>query len=268
MNSSAQDGRLPAERQQKIISMLKEEGAVRVTELSELLDVSVLTIRRDLDLLEKKGVLERSHGGAILRQTMMVESHYIQREKENISEKQALAAAAVELIEDGDTVFVNSGSTNRQVLLYLAQKKVRIVTNHAAGLEIMDGNNPDLKVILTGGSYRHQSRSMAGSFAVDTIRRIFANKAIIGGDGVSMSKGITTPIQQEADVARQMIEQTTGDVIVLVDHTKIGVVSNFSTAPMGRVDFLISDLKAGGMLDGERLKEEGVELILIDTEKH
>ena len=265
MKENGGESLLPAERHHKIISLLKSEGSVRVTELSGMLEVSVLTVRRDLDLLEKKGILERSHGGAILRQTMRTEPLYIQKEKENIREKQALAAEAVKLVEDGDTVFVNSGSTNQQVLLSLAGKKVRIVTSNAFGMEIADGDNPDLEVILCGGTFRPQSRSMVGSFAVDTVRRVFADKAIIGVDGVSMARGITTPVQQEADVAARMIEQTSGLVIVVADHSKIGVVSNFSTASMSMIDYLITDSRASGKLDEERLAKEGVKLILVET---
>jgi len=260
MGTAEGDSRIPAERQEQIIAIIRERGAVRVTELSELFDVSVLTIRRDLDLLETKGILERSHGGAILRQSMRTEPLYTQKEKTLVREKRALARAAAALVEDGDTVFINSGSTNRLVLEELASRKIRIVTNHVGALEIL--KDSDLEVILVGGYYRPQSRSLVGSFSDHVIRRIFANKAIIGVDGISLKNGLTTPIEQEAEVARLMIEQTSGSVIVTADHTKIGVVSNFSTAPLSRVDFLVTDQMAGDLIDQEALEREGVRLIL------
>lgn len=261
MNETANDRMIPAERQKKIIELLKKNGAVKAADLSDMFDVAALTIRRDLDLLEKKGILERSHGGAILRQTMRTEPPYMEKDTQLTEEKKQLAAAAAGLIEDGDTVFINSGSTNRQVLelLALEQKKIRIITNNTWATEIL--RNTDIELHILGGIYRTQARSLAGSFTADALRKVFADKAIIGVDGVSLKQGLTTPAEAEAEVARLMIEHTSGDVIIAADHSKIGVVSNFLIATLDKVSYLVTDSKAKNILDTEVIEENGTKVV-------
>jgi DeoR/GlpR family transcriptional regulator of sugar metabolism len=259
MNESGVDKIIPAERQKRIIELLKQNGAVKAADLSDIFDVTALTIRRDLDLLEKKGVLERSHGGAVLRQTMRKEPSYLQKDNLLTEEKRKLARAAVSLIEDGDTVFVNSGSTNKQVLELLAEKKVRIITNNTWAIEIL--RNTDIELHILGGVYRTQARSLAGSFTADALRKVFANKAIIGVDGVSLKHGLTTPAEPEAEVARLMIEQTSCDVIIAADHSKIGVVSNFLISTLDKVSYIVTDSKAEGILDVEEIEKNGTKVI-------
>ncbi len=254
---------IPEDRRENIISLIRERGAVKVSDLSEFFGVSDLTVRRDLDLLESKGLLERSHGGAVLRKTMASEPSYREKEKYYISEKSAIARAAVNLIEDGDTVFVNSGSTNHLVLRLLAPRKVRVITSHAGGLSEID--DMKMELIVVGGIYRPQSHSLVGVFANESIRRVFAQKAIIGVDGVSLKSGLTTPNEQEAEVTRQMLNQTLGKVIVVADHTKIGVVSNFLSVPAERADILVTDKQGEALIDKDRLEELGLRLILADN---
>lgn len=255
---------IPEDRREKILSLIRQRGAVKVSELSDHFGVSDLTVRRDLDLLESKGQLERSHGGAVLRQTLAAEPAYREKEKSLIREKQAIARTAVDLVEEGDTVFVNSGSTNLQVLRLLAPRKVRVITSHAGGLAEI--GEMAMELILVGGTYRPQSHSLVGGFAHETIRRIFAQKAIIGVDGVSLRSGLTTPNEQEAEVTRLMLEHTLGQVIVVADHTKIGVVSNFLSVPAERADVLVTDKQAEGLMDEESLQALGLRLILSDGE--
>ena len=186
-----------------------------------MFDVAPLTIRRDLDLLEKKGVLERSHGGAVLRQTMRSEPSYSQKDNFLITEKSELAKAAVALINDGDTVFINSGSTNRQVLeqIALENRKIRIITNNTWAVDIF--RNSDIELHILGGLYRNKARSLCGSFTADALRKVFADKAVIGVDGVSLKHGLTTPAEPEAEASRLMIEHTGGgDIIIAADHFK------------------------------------------------
>ncbi len=261
MNETPSDKMIPAERHKKIIELLKLKSAVKAADLSELFDVAPLTIRRDLDLLERKGVLERSHGGAVLRQSMRDEPSFYQKDNSLTDEKIELAKAVVELIEDGDTIFINSGSTNRQVLEQLAsgEKKVRIITNNTWAVEIF--RNSDIELLILGGVYRSSARSLAGSFTSDALRKVFANKAVIGVDGVSLKHGLTTPAEPEAEVARLMIEQTSGDVIIAADHSKIGVVSNFLISTIDKVSCIVTDRKAETLIDDEEFEKNGTRVV-------
>lgn len=253
-------GLIPADRQQKIRELIAEHGVVRVNELSDLFGVSVLTIRRDLDLLAEQKVLERSHGGAVLRQNMSVEPLFTQKERLYREQKEAIGIAAAEMIEEGDMVLVNSGSTTLQVIKALRSKKVTIITNNIAAAAHAEEAAFDL--VFLGGAYRTQSNSVAGNFAMLALERVYANKAIIGVDGFSFTHGLTTPIMQEAEITRAMIDKTVGKVIVTAASNKMGVVSNFKTAPVEKIDVLVTDPAAEDFLTDQELQKAGIRLVI------
>ena len=261
MSEAVNDRMIPAERQEKIIALLKKNGAVKAAELSESFDVAPLTIRRDLDILEKKGILERSHGGAILRQTMRNEPSYSRTEKFLTFEKTEIAKTVTSLIENGDTVFINSGSTTRQILeqIALENKKIRIITNNTWAVDIF--RNSDIELHILGGVYRKRARSLCGSFTAAALRKVFADKAVIGVDGVSLKHGLTTPAEPEAEASRLMIEHTSGSIIIPADHSKIGVVSNFLISTADSVDFIVTDKKAQGLIDEGEFKKNGTKIL-------
>lgn len=238
--------------------MLSRRGVVTVAELSQILKVSEITIRRDLDILEGKGVLERTHGGAISSRRMSSEPLYDQKNRIELAEKSAIGTAAAALIEPGDTVLVNSGSTNLQVIRHITAPDVRLITSNAGAVVAPPAG---IEMILIGGLYRPQSNSFVGSFAALTLEQIYGSKAIIGVDGVSFKYGLTTPNHQEAEIGRLMIERTRGPVIVVADHTKVGVVSNFLTARIDEVDILVTD---EGFEEEYRddLEKAGVQIII------
>ena len=231
--------KIPAQRQEQIYRVLESRGTVGVGELAAILRVSDITVRRDLSALERRGVIERTHGGAICTHRMRLETLFAQKGLECLREKQAIGRAAAALIEEGDTVLVNSGSTTLEVIRHLGGKKVRVITNNvAAALQAQSSN---IELILLGGEYRPQSNSVVGGLASDALGRIYGSKALIGIDGFSVKHGLTTPVYHEAEVNRLMIERTRGTIIVVADHRKLAVVSNFVTANVGDVDILVTD---------------------------
>lgn len=232
---------IPADRQRRIQRMVQENGIVRVSELSRLFNVTELTIRRDLDLLEKHGILDRTHGGAILRHRISIEPLYTEKNQINREEKAAIGKAVNLFIEEGDTILANTGSTIAHVLRNLTGKNIRVITSSARA--VLDVKNPDVELILTGGVYRPQSNSLIGGFARASLEQVSGSKAVIGIDGVSIQYGLTTPVHQEAEIGRLMIERTQGPVIIAADHSKMGVVSNFVTAPIDSITMLITDAK-------------------------
>lgn len=230
---------IPADRQTRIQKLIQERGIVKVTELSKMFGVTELTIRRDLDVLEDQGVLDRTHGGAILRHRLRVEPLYTEKDQIHRSEKEAIARVAKHFVEDGDTLLINTGSTTTQVLHELSGKNMRVITSNASA--VMEVKDPQIELILTGGSFRAQSNSLVGGFARSILNQVCGSKAIIGIDGISISYGLTTPVHEEAEVTHLMIERTQGPVIVVADHGKMGVVSNFVTSSIQKVHTLITD---------------------------
>ena len=249
---------LPAERHRRIQELLRERHVVRVSTLSEQMGVSEVTIRRDLEGLERRGLLERTHGGAVLTQRVRTELPYLDAAASNPDEKREVGHAAAALVEGGDTIYLNGGTTTLQVFRHLEAPGVKIVTNHVGiALEAADR---DVEVLLVGGSYRGTSNSLVGPFATDALRRTYASKAFVGVEGVSLRSGLTTPTAAEAEIARVMIEQTRGTVHVVADHTKIGTVADFHIASLTAVDRLVVDprIDAGYR---EQLEEAGLEVV-------
>ena len=247
---------IPASRQQYILNLIKTEGTVTVSQLAEELGVSELTIRRDLDQLEKKGLVERTHGGATARRNLPVEPDYLQKASEYPKEKEAIGQAVAAMVQEGDTLYINSGSTTFEVIrsVVALQKKVTIVTNNIDAIWLCK-ESEHIRLILAGGVYRSRSHSVSGSLSSFLVNQVYANKAIIGVDGFSPSAGLTTPILEEAETTRAMIEHTVGTVIVVAAANKIGVVSNFKTVGLDQVDVLVTDEKGGEIVKQMEIPE-------------
>ena len=225
---------IPAQRRERIQEYLALHKIVRTADLCDMLDASEATVRRDLEWLEQDGFLERTHGGAMLSQ------EYRQRLQNFPDEKHNIGALAASLIDDGDIVFINSGTTTTQVIHQIRNNpEISIFTNNLhATLEM---GEPGFKHYLIGGEYQPRSKSLAGRFAIENLKQVYANKVILGVDGVSLKHGCTVPTNAEAEVVRQMIDRTLGQVIVVADHSKWGVVSNFQIATIDEIDILVTD---------------------------
>ncbi|HXF85178.1 MAG TPA: DeoR/GlpR family DNA-binding transcription regulator [Anaerolineales bacterium] len=231
---------IPAQRREKIQEYLTIHQIARTADLCQLLDASEATVRRDLEWLEQRGILERTHGGAILSQRMTFEQEYQQRAQQHPEEKRRIGELAASLLEDGDIIFINSGTTATQVLHHIRRdSNITVFTNNVSA--VMELGNPGFRCFLTGGEFQPRSNSLGGRFALETLKLVYANKAILGVDGISLKHGCTVPTDGEAEVVRKMIERTKGPIIIVADHSKWGVVSNFQIATIDEIDKLISD---------------------------
>lgn len=231
---------IPAQRRERIQEYLAIHQIARTADLCDLLETSEATVRRDLEWLEGKGFLERTHGGALLNQRMMLEQEYQQRAHHYPEEKRRIGELAASLIEEGDIVFINSGTTSTQVLQHIrSDSRITVFTNNVSA--VMDLGDPGFHYYMTGGEFQSRSNSLAGRFALDNLGLVYANKTILGVDGISLKHGCTVPSNAEAEVVRRMIERTKGQVIIVADHSKWGVVSNFQIANIDEIDKLISD---------------------------
>ncbi len=250
---------IPAQRRERIQDYLAVHQIARTADLMDLLETSEATVRRDLEWLEQKGILERTHGGAILNQRVIFEQEYQQRAQHFPEEKKRIGELAASLIEDGDIVFINSGTTATQVLQHIRRDlRITVFTNNVnAALELGD---PGFHYYLTGGEFQSRSNSLAGRFALDNLSLVFANKVILGVDGISLKHGCTVPTNPEAEVVRKMIGQTKGQIIVVADHSKWGAVSNFPIATVDEVDKFVTD-EGFSKSAMEELAEHSVEVL-------
>jgi DeoR family transcriptional regulator, fructose operon transcriptional repressor len=231
---------IPAERRSRIVDMLQARRAVRVSMLSELLGVSEMTIRRDLERLEAEGVLSRTHGGAILKRHLTTEPVYVESVLAHADEKRRIAQAAAAMIEPGDTVFLNSGTTVVEILRHLdPQLEARIVTNNAGCLAEAAGLA--IELVMVGGVYRPSSNAFEGAMSAEHVSDFYASKMLLGADAMSLEEGLTASSVGLALVERAMVRQTRGEVVVLADSSKIGVVANVSICPLDRTQAVIVD---------------------------
>jgi DeoR family fructose operon transcriptional repressor len=253
---------IPAQRRDRIKDYLAVNKIARTADLCDMLDASEATVRRDLEWLEHEGFLERTHGGAILSQPMALEPEYQQRAQVFPEEKRAIGALAASLIDKDDVVFVNSGTTTTQVIRHTRNDpSISIFTNNLNGA--FEVREPGFLYYVVGGEFQPRSNSLAGRFAIENLAQVYADKAILGVDGVSLQHGCTVPSNAEAEIVRQMIRQTRGEIIVVADHSKWGVVSNFQIAAMDEIDRLVTDA-AFDRSAFESLESRGVQILIAD----
>jgi DeoR/GlpR family transcriptional regulator of sugar metabolism len=245
-------------RRKKLIALLKEKHTLLVTEISSHLQVSEITVRRDLIALEKMGLIKRQHGKA-----QLIEKNSDKEVNEEIEGlKNAIAKKAAELVHEGNTLFVNTGTTALAALKYLENKRVTIVSNNVkvAGLE----HNPNSTVILSGGEIRYPKEALVGDIAIDSFSKMSSDISILGCSGLSVENGITTSVLHESKINSLIIERTKGLVIVVADYRKIGFSSNFTSGHLKDVNYLITDTFA----DPEVLRsieKQGVQVIQIEV---
>jgi DeoR family fructose operon transcriptional repressor len=233
---------IPAQRRDRIQEYLAINRIARTTDLCDLLEASEATVRRDLEWLEQEGILERTHGGAILSQRVVFEPGYQQRAQTNPEEKRNIGALAASLIDKDDIVFINSGTTTTQVIRHTrADPSISIFTNNLRGA--LEVGETDFQYYLVGGEFQPRSNSLTGRFAMENLSQVYATKCILGVDGISARHGCTVPSNAEAEVMRQMIKHTKGEIIIVADHSKWSVVSNFQIAAIEEVDKLVTDAK-------------------------
>lgn len=257
---------LPAERLRRILELVGDRDAMRVAELSKLLAVSEVTIRRDLELLERKGMLERTRGGAISSHRIHKEPRYADATLTYSREKAAIGAMAAGLVQPRDTLFMTSGTTTEQVFRHLRVQPITVVTNNLGiAIESDSSAQEGIELVMLGGLYRSRSRSMVGTLTSEFLHKFIASKAFIGVDGLSVTHGLTAPSNDEADVARLMIEQTRGDIIVVADHSKIGQVADRVIAEIGKVDLVVVDSGISPEYH-KRLIERGTQVLIASVE--
>ncbi len=253
---------IPAQRRERIREYIEIHRIVRSADLCDMLGVSEATIRRDLEWLEEQGVLERTHGGAILSQRIPYEPQYAQRAQIRPTEKRKIGVAAASLVESGDVIFANSGTTTTQVITHLPSKPgLQVITNNVRA--VLEAGDCGFEVRLLGGTFYPRASSVVGHQATDMLRRTYASKTFIGVEGISPRYGCTVPDEREARVVQLMIERTRGPVMLVADHSKWGAVSNFQVASIDRIHRLITD---GGLPPNARaeLAARSIELLTAD----
>ena len=233
---------LARQRQAFILDRVREDGAVRVADLVRTLGVSDMTVRRDLELLQDRGLLEKVHGGATsIPGTALFEPGFAAKSALQQREKEAIAAAAVTLVEPGMAIAVSAGTTTYALAQRLTTVPgLTVVTNSIPVADVLHQvGQADQTIILTGG-VRTPSDALAGPFAVAALRTVHVDLVFMGVHGMDLRSGFTCPNLLEADTDRALIEAGRR-LVVVADHAKWGVIGISSIARLDQADVLITD---------------------------
>ena len=251
------------ERQKQIIKDLQEHGSVNVLDLKGRYQVSAMTIRRDLNTLEKQGLIERIHGGALLSQEIrkVNEPPIIERLNVMAEEKKKIAVWIDEFIQPQETIFLGSGTTT----LYIAREliirdDITVVTNSVPVLHELSTNS-NMNIITVGGALRRSELSLIGAFAEAVLSNIRVNKVIMGMRGIHPLYGFTCEHHEELMTDRKVMN-ISDSVIIVADHTKIGQVATNKIASIDQASMIITTKKAQPHLV-KKIQEKGVEVIKL-----
>lgn len=226
-------------RQQQILNLLTAHGYTNVSELASRFNVTTETIRRDLNELEQENLVTRIHGGAIAAAKRSPELEYQNRNRHLMQEKKAIARCAAEMISDGDTVIIMSGTTTLAMAEFLLPKKnLTVITNSILlCAELASGFNNEVLVI--GGKVRNGNYSISGQIALDNLTLFNPDKVVIGIGGISAEKGLTDHRLDETLLTRSCLKAA-GVTIGVADHSKFETITSYTIGPSRMLDYLIT----------------------------
>lgn len=229
----------PKERRKRILEQLYANGKIDIDELVEELNVSAMTIRRDLNYLEEKNKIIRTHGGAILNKTLLYESSFTEKESKNRLEKQEIAKKAVELINEGSTIMLDSGTTTFEIAKLLkGWENITVITNDIKiATELM---NSLVKVIITGGELQNNIGALFGPLTEYVIRNLHVDIFFLGAHAVHFEKGVMAPSFEKATVKQLMIKAADSTWLV-ADSSKFGEKSLTTVCELMEIDGVITD---------------------------
>lgn len=255
------DGMMAEERRTQILKIVRSAGRVRVNELAGRFSTSAVTIRNDLNELHQRGLVLRSHGGAVLPGTMLRKSRVHERLKTHSDEKRRIGAMAVSLIHDGETIILDSGTTTLEIARQMKKMQgVQVITNGVnIAAELLDAR--DIQLFIVGGTVRGESASISGRFTEEMFDQFSADKLFLSGAGCDLDFGISGANLEETMVNRAML-RISREIILVADSSKFSKRSMTRIAPFTEIDTVISDISLDKEIQA-KLRAVGCNLILV-----
>lgn len=247
------------ERKQKILELINQKEKVTVAQLCQFFGMSSATIRNDLKELENTGLLKRTHGGAIANAKISFELDTEHKEQQFIEEKQKIAQTALSLIDDGDTVILDTGTTTLELAKLLDTKRALTVLTNDLKIALCLEEYNDINILFIGGFIKKKFHCTVGLIGNSMLSNLVVDKAFMGTNGFTLSNGATTPDIHQGEMKKSMIS-IANKVIVLCDSSKIGTKLFYQFASAQEIDTLVTD----SHIDTEtkdRLELEGIEVI-------
>jgi len=255
------DGMMGEERRAQILQIVRREGRAKVNELACLFNTSEVTIRIDLNELHQRGLVLRSHGGAVLPDTVLRESPVQERLKAHSEEKRRIGAKAASLIKDGETIILDSGTTTLEIARNIKKKQgLQIITNGVnIAVELLDARAA--QIFIVGGTLGRDSASITGRFTEDMLDQFSADKLLLSGAGCDPDIGVSGAHVEETMVNRAMM-RISREIILVADASKFTKRSMARIAPFSEIDTVISDSSLREEIQ-EKLRSIGCNLILV-----
>ncbi|WP_209123912.1 DeoR/GlpR family DNA-binding transcription regulator [Alkalihalobacillus sp. BA299] len=244
---------LTAERHHLILSLLHEKEIVKLQEFVEITNASESTIRRDLTDLEKANKLKRVHGGASLIQKRLIEPTLAEKTVKNSQEKIEIAKYAAQFIENGDSIYLDAGTTVTEMIPFLKEKEIVVVTNAINNINSLMEYGIETHVI--GGLVKSATKAFVGRAAIQGIESFRFDKVFLGANGVHLDYGLTTPDTQEAFVKECALRKAQ-QAFLLVDHTKFGEVAFAKIADINEITIITSSSVDEDIIQAYKMKTE------------
>lgn len=230
---------ITAKRHQIILELLNQNGIVDLQTLVQRTESSESTIRRDLALLEEKALLKRIHGGATLVSSKIDEPNMQDKSSKNLQEKQLVAQAAANTIREGDCIYLDAGSTVSQMIPFLTDKKVVIVTNGITHVDALASEN--ISTYLIGGRIKANTKAIVGSVAQENLKQFRFDKCFLGMNGIDLNIGFTTPDPEEA-ILKKIALELSEQAYVLADKSKFNKTFFAKVAPIEETTIITTNL--------------------------
>jgi DeoR family transcriptional regulator of aga operon len=252
---------LTEERRGAIVSLLHENGKVQVKELSKRFNISEVTIRTDLKELHQRGLVFKSHGGAVLPTLVAGEPTLYEKSVENAIEKSKIGAAAAEFVNDGETIILDSGSTTHEIAKRLKERQDLTVITNGINIATELAGHRGIQIILLGGVMRHSSISIVGHFAEEMLSQLTADKLFMAADGCTLEFGISTPKFEESRINQAMVA-IAREKYLTADSSKFGRNSLSRIVSLWDMDGVISDTGLTEEYQAE-IAAHGLKLVLV-----
>ena len=233
---------LSAERRLKIAELASNNSGIRTSELSDMFEVSEMTILRDLNVLEEEGILKRVYGGAVAIKDTSMDIPVVLREKINVEAKNTISWHALDLISDGDSIMLDGSSTSLALAKCLHSKKdITVISNGFNIINVLK-DIKKVNIISLGGEYDPVTMNFTGPASISMLSGFNADKAFISSAGISVNAGVTVANSMQASLKKAMIDSSVQSIL-LVDNTKFGKVTLNKVCDIEDLDMIITDKK-------------------------
>ncbi len=248
------------ERQARLLAYIQTHQRISVPQIVEAFAISVATARRDLDALAERGQVQRVHGGAVAIQQAPPEPPVVQRADEQVVEKRRIGQAAAGLVQDGETVFLGTGSTVLEVARALRNRTNLTVITNSLPVVNMLATSPGVNLVCLGGELRKTEMSLIGHIAEQALVELRTSRVILGIRAIDLEHGLTNEYLQESTIDRAILK-IGPEIMVVADHTKCGRVSTAFVAPVTGMNTLVTDHAAPEAFV-QALRAQGVRVML------